>query len=106
MIVNYKGLNVYSCEEIRLFPGNNNVPKTAFEKALKNKYFAHRVEVGTIEVVDDDSPFSSKSVQQCKRIVKETFDIGKLNKMLSEESRDSIKKALEDQIKMIEAYGN
>jgi hypothetical protein len=101
----YTGRNIYQCEGITLFHGQNWVDVTLIKKALKNEFFRYRSDTGIIKIdgVNDllqkiDLPSQEvdpKIVQKKLEGVKKIHAIETVKEKKKKEKDSKVKEALE-----------
>ena len=110
MLVQYKGKNLYSfADKFRLLPGLNEVDDLAVNDALNHPIFKRRVANGSIVIVQSKMGSDGRmSVTEMKRLIPNVFDKKLLEKMLVDDDRPEIHKAVIAQIEKIKhpAAGN
>lgn len=106
VLIHNKGKYTYHVG-VRLVPGVNNLNNSeakAFKEASKLPLNEHLIALGDIVVPDDFSKGSIADVQPYQnavKLVKDTYDLSVLEQFKEEESRESVKKAIDEQIEAI-----
>lgn len=106
VLIHNKGKYTYHIG-VRLVPGVSSLNSSdakAFKEASKLPLNQHLIDSGDIVVPDDFSKGSIVDVQPYQnavKLVKDTYDLNVLEQFKEEENRESVKKAIDEQIKAI-----
>ena len=103
-IVKYNAKNVYSCLDIRLLPGVNQVENSQLERVLLEPLFKHRVDEGIIVIIPEiQDPKDEKAKdKQLVQLMCDVYDVKLLKKYIKESKDKEIVKSAKKQLKKIE----
>ena len=89
-------------KEINFKPGINDIPKKDWELLLKqSEIVAKHFEDGIFKIIPGEG-LSEMSVEEAKKIIRETFDIVLLNSWKSKEKRGTLLDVIAEQISSLE----
>lgn len=94
MFIHNKGKYVRNAAGVQLIPGANNVPEKDWKEFSAHPIIKQLVDDGEIVAKDD-----KLSADEAIELVQDTFDLSILEEMKASESRKTVLKAIDEQIK-------
>lgn len=104
-LVKYNAKNVYSCLDVRLLPGVNEVEDTLLKRVLNEPLFKYRVDKGIIQIVEPPKSKGKNKKNDDKQLVSlmpEVYDVKLLKKYIAESEDKEVVKAAKKQLSKIE----
>lgn len=102
-LVKYNAKNVYSCLNVRLIPGVNQVEDEHLRLALAEPLFMHRVENGIIVVIEHKEDKNKKDdSKQLLKLIPEIYDVKLLRKYIAKHENPDVVSCAKKQLKKIE----
>ncbi len=96
---NQTGITMHR-NEFTLFPGVNEVAAEQWEEAKKLNSINLQIDEGDF-VEQGINPITARTVDNAKTLIKQTYNKELLEKWLVEDTRDSVKSAVSQQLKSI-----
>jgi len=104
VLVKYNAKNVYTCSNVRLIPGVNQVEDGLLKSALTHPLFLRRVESGIIEIIEQKNQGNAKKEdpKQLSKLMKDVYDVKLLRRYIATSEDKEVIKAAKKQLKKIE----
>lgn len=102
-LVKYNAKNVYSCLDVRLLPGVNEVGDALLKRVLDEPLFKWRVDEGIIEIIEKPKGKAKGSDnKQLIKLMPEVYDVKLLKRYIEESEDKEVVKVAKKQLKRIE----
>lgn len=86
VLVKYNAKNVYYCGALRLIPGVNEVAELSLISVQSHPLFKHRVDNGTIEILDKPKGKKKNNDAILIKLMPEVYDVKLLKKYMESEN--------------------
>jgi hypothetical protein len=106
-LVNYKGKNIFTInakgiEPVRLLPGINEIPDKYMPAIKAHPFYNSFVKDGMFEILSETKDNDGKrSVEDMLKFIPNMVDSRLLKKIISEDGRDVVTRAAQDQLDLI-----